>query len=508
MANRKPGEIFVPITTDIGDLDRELRAGVAKIRSFGESAKVAGSGVDKFEASAKKAATANSQLFRGMETGAGTFKKTASGLLGMGTALGKAREQAGKTHEAFVSGREKLSRYIMALGSVGTAVGLLRSGLQGLAQDAKRGIDSIQGTTDSRQRLSQVATSADDLQSMIGRADSASMKFGIDRARMQQLMFDARSTGFEGDFESVARASQLVGSEAAGTVAGRFRQLFASEGLSSQQAISGALIAAQKSNLDFADIAAATPQAAEMAASAGTGSSELLASLSVLSGRFKSGQTAGDRLKAFQGMIAKNEGLRGKGILGAFDELRGMSDEDRRSTLGDSVEVNAVYDALKADADTIRQRRREIAADIQGGGAALTTQLTIQASDTTRLIERQRAAAEQERNLSLEGAGRREMIRQGMIDRGRARDSRGTATDQAINRGVGAVMDATGITDGFIGRAVLSKAVTMEEKVASQEAFLAKKQAEQQTRLQQEMVAELKKQNNNAIQPPVAERIP
>ncbi len=168
-------------------------------------------------------------------------------------------------------------------------------------------LQSLQGNAEADRGLTQVAETPADLQAMQNQADAAAMAFGTSRALAREVRFNARSDAFDKDFTSIMSAAQVVDPRAAATAAGKLPALFKGS-ITPMQAVSGALVAAEKSNLNFEDIAKSLPSAAEGAVMAGATAAETSAALSVLASRFKSGDTAADRIKAFGTAVAIDKG--------------------------------------------------------------------------------------------------------------------------------------------------------------------------------------------------------
>jgi hypothetical protein len=176
------------------------------------------------------------------------------------------------------------------------------------------------------------------------------------------------------------------------------------------------LQAAAASRLNFEELARALPGAAEGGALAGASSEETIGALSVLAGRFKSGDTAADRLKAFTSKVGLDtdaegrESLAGSGIVDAVTKLQAMSDEQRKDFLGESQEVNAAYVILTEEFAAIQGRIQEIeqARDATGTAqspVALRRAIAEQDPKLKALLERNRAANRREIKLHFHDLG-------------------------------------------------------------------------------------------------------
>jgi hypothetical protein len=208
------------------------------------------------------------------------------------------------------------------------------------------------------------------------------------------------------------------------------------------------LKAAQQSRLNFEQIASAAPGAAEGTALTGSSPEETLAMLSVLAGKFKSGDTAADRIKAFSSKvgISKDKRLKGKSVLEALRTVQNdFSAKDRGEFLGEGVEINTAFRYLMENDSLITSRQAEIAAAGRATGAASPLNQAVEArlSDPTErakhMADRARIAAEvaQEGNLGQYGfdiARGKSQARKQLHERGANMFAR-TAADMAMGIG-------------------------------------------------------------------------
>jgi hypothetical protein len=292
--------------------------------------------------------------------------------------------------------------------------------LEFVRQETEKAKASQDGLVDSRRRLAQVARNDDggaDLAAMLERADQAAMKFGVSRKKAQETMFSARSEGWEDDYEMVLQNSTVVDPTAAAKVAGQVPKLFAgTEQVSSEQAISGTLIAARQSRLDFEQIANSLPQAAAGAAIAGGTFAETAASLSVLADKTKSGDEAATLIKAFGTKLGLSADYAGLGIIGGYEMLLAAGDDARKEFLGESAELNQAFLFLSESMPLIKERTAAMADEMariaSGEQSMLDRQRGVAEADPAEQarLERNRAAIERERanesQFASEGAQR------------------------------------------------------------------------------------------------------
>lgn len=179
---------------------------------------------------------------------------------------------------------------------------------QKVIQTNKEILEGLKAQESGDRRLLQVSNDAEDFQQLRGTADQLAKDYGIDRDQARNLVFSARSEGFESSAGFIAQNQQVIDVESQAQVAGQIPALFKKEGLTAEQAINATLSGATESRLSFEQIGSALPGAAEGGALAGASSTETVAALSVLASRFKSAETAADRLKAFTSKVGLDTG--------------------------------------------------------------------------------------------------------------------------------------------------------------------------------------------------------
>jgi hypothetical protein len=218
-----------------------------------------------------------------------------------------------------------------------TAAAGVRSAIREVQAEMAKGRSSTETLKEARQNLLQV--SQGDFTELEKRADLAAVKYGTSRTEARQVLFSARSEGFEKDYEAVMRMSPLIPAMSAARVAGQTNQLFGGK-FTAEQIIGGVFKGAADSRLDFAPMAEQIPVASEGAAIAGASAEETIASLSVLASKFNN---AGDRIKALASKIGIDDRTKGRGLLGGIKAIQQMSEAERRDFLGDDQEKNAAY---------------------------------------------------------------------------------------------------------------------------------------------------------------------
>jgi hypothetical protein len=322
-----------------------------------------------------------------------------------------------------------LTGKLVALGagymSFQAILGQVKAALAYVNQETEKAISSADQMTDPNKRLAQVATSAEDLDMMVQRADELAQRFGEDRDIVRRVSFSARSEGFEEILPQLIQYGDVVAPEAAAGVAGQVPGLFGEGSIDPLAAVNATLVAAEQSRLSFEDIARALPKIAEGGALQGADPAEAMGVLSIMAGHFASGDTAADRFKALSTRLSLNERTKGKGILGGVEALQAMEPSDRADFLGDSQELNVAYELLSRRMPDVKDRIAMIDAEIQAGDTGETTALARKyrqtydtSTETGRLNEamegRRRAQIEEEianeRQFAIFGADREAAI--------------------------------------------------------------------------------------------------
>ena len=305
--------------------------------------------------------------------------------------LNEKKKAAQKESELAQKSKDEISDQIAGFAAVTSVVGGYEAAIQlatkafQLLSDAKsKALQSQETLSDPNRRLVQVSNSSEDLAAMQKRADDASIATGVSRDVARQVLFSARSEGFENSFEAILASNEVLDPLAASTVAGKVPALFGGK-ISSMESVSLGLRAAKDSNLNFEQMASSLPTAAEGGALVGASPEELFAVQGVLASRFKSGDTAADRIKAFASSAGIDDRMKGKGIIGSYETIQAMPEDERKDYLGKNQELNAAYTILGEEMPKIQaqlkilQEERKAFAD---GGGTLREQINIARADT------------------------------------------------------------------------------------------------------------------------------
>lgn len=294
-----------------------------------------------------------------------------------------------------------VANYVASLASITTVLDQGMQMWQRYQQAQKNALSSLDSLRDADQKLAQVAEPGQ-LPALLKQADAMSVRRGVSREETRDLLFSALSDNFYKDVDRVARASDVVKLEEASIVAGQTRNLFKNDPTSVDEALSMTLKASQISRVDFGPMAKALPNAAEGAAQINSTLAETLATEAILAGVFKSGDTAADRIKAFASKAALSSDTKNLGLLGAFDFVNKMSEEDRATFLGDDQEKNAVFNAIKQNYEQIRNVESQLKEDrvaVSAGRGYLNQQIA--AAEQTQEIAMRRQVASSRLNAEI-----------------------------------------------------------------------------------------------------------
>lgn len=270
----------------------------------GQVTERAAAAINKYEAELveldrkQEAGTISAQeLARAQERVRGEFNKSA-GLADKQNALVKL-------------GASQLGQYATAAGAVALGVRAIAAAWETVNAEQEKGLGALLKTQDTSRALLQISDTPEDFASMRDQAQQLATREGVDITTVERVMFSAVSEGFREVVPDIIAANQVISPESAAGVAGQVPALFQGA-IGALEAVDLTLKAARDSRLSFEDIAKSLPGAAEGGAVAKASPEETLAVLSVLASRFKSGETAADRIKAFSakaGIDAGDAGL-------------------------------------------------------------------------------------------------------------------------------------------------------------------------------------------------------
>ncbi|MGB7325915.1 MAG: hypothetical protein WBD31_13655 [Rubripirellula sp.] len=266
-----------------------------------------------------------------------------------------------KGKEAFgPSAIAQLKSFAMGWIGVQTAVATVTRAIDAMRQAQQGAVDSLDQTKDGNSRLLQVSDSASEFEERRGQADDLAAQYGITRQASRDLIFNADSSDFLDTADFIAQNSQVLGVEAQSTVAGQIPKLFANDPITGEEAINATLAAAQTSRLNFEEVARSLPSAAASAAPAGATADETLALLSVLADKFKSGETAADRIASIGAAVSLDQGEQS---LAPEEVAKKNAAEDAR--LDNAKKKLRTLTERQADAQLQLDRSVESGADVQ-----------------------------------------------------------------------------------------------------------------------------------------------
>ncbi|QDT07991.1 hypothetical protein K227x_64210 [Rubripirellula lacrimiformis] len=264
-----------------------------------------------------------------------------------------------KGKEAFGPGAvQQLRQFALGWAGVQKAVGLVTSRIDSMKQAQQDAVNSLEGTQDGNARLLQVSDNAAEFDERRGQADSLAATHGITRQESRELIFNADSSNFLDSADFIAENSQVLGIDAQSTVAGQIPKLFENDPITGEESINATLAAAETSRLNFEQIASALPSAAASAAPTGATADETLATLAVLADKFKSGETASDRIAAFAGKVGLDQGEEA-----TTPEMLAEKTKAEDQRVADEQRKLRALQERQSDAETSLQRAKDDDAD-------------------------------------------------------------------------------------------------------------------------------------------------
>ena len=316
----------------------------------------------------------------------------------------KAKQLGGDFGKAFSVSDVK--KFAASFVTVTAAIGVVRNALEFFNQEKDRALGTTDSLSESRRSLRQV--SRGDFGQLERRADSLATdrEIGITREQARQLLFDARSTGFEGEERIIAAADPVISITDGAAFAGEFRKFFKGDNLSIEQAFNTALAGAAESQFNISDLLPQIRTAAQ-GALAGGESSDIVAATSALASNF--GKSVGDRIRALGTKLATNEETKGLNFLDAVQKLR-QNDGLRETIIKDSAELKAVFAKLDQRFNEIRAVDKRIEREQRRTGEdGLIQKAVNEARDESNsgqieIERRNRIAAEQQRRIAEEGS--------------------------------------------------------------------------------------------------------
>ena len=238
--------------------------------------------------------------------------------------------------------KEQMLAYATGIGSAATIATALHATWKQITEEQKKGLEALKATQPADSNLLQISDNAQQFQQLRSESDQLSMQTGVDRTAVREVMFQGVSEGFKDAVPDIIKANQVIPVKEAAGVAGQIPALFQGQ-LKAMEAVDLTLAAAKASRLDFAPLARALPAAAEGGSIAKASPEETLATLSVLASRFKSGEAAADRIKAFAAVAGIDQG--------------GKTAEQKKA---DADRLDAAQKELRRKEETVADIQRKI----------------------------------------------------------------------------------------------------------------------------------------------------
>lgn len=298
----------------------------------------------------------------------------------------------------------KVAEYAGSFLAVHTAVEGVRRLWEQVNEEQQKGLEALRGTEDADRRLLQISDTPEQFEATQKLADNLAVQFGVDRTAVRNSLFAGLSEGFAEIVPDIIAGATVVKPESASGVAGQAPKLFEAEGLGALEAISGTLVAAKRSRIDFEKLSSVLPIAAEGARTLGNSFAETSAAVSVTASDFGSANTAAERIKSFSVSASLDSELSGfKDLTDVVKALRDGTEERRKEFLGESIELNTAYSTLLKELPRIEAVEKEIVADLIAtkAGAGLYRQQIEAANRSPRIVALQE---ERKARVSLEVA--------------------------------------------------------------------------------------------------------
>lgn len=294
----------------------------------------------------------------------------------------------------------------MAAGAVGGILSIATAWQTAMAavefynNEKDKAVEATNSLNESRRSLRQV--SKGDFDALEQRADDLT-KLGITREQARELVFSGRSTGFEGEEATVAKADPVINIQDGAAFAGEFRKFFGGDNLTIEQAFNTALAGAAESKFNISELLPQVRTAAQGALKGGE-SSDVVAATSILADKF--GQSTGDRLRALGGKVALDDRTTGLNLIDAVKMLQG-DEQLRKDILKDSSELQAVFAEFSAQMDRIVSADKRIEIEQKRvGDQGLIAKAINEALDPTKQSGRieiaRRESIAQEQQLAIE----------------------------------------------------------------------------------------------------------
>jgi hypothetical protein len=296
----------------------------------------------------------------------------------------KAKQQLAKSEMATIDGPlASLGKTVSVASAIAAAVGTATKAWDLYSEAQDKALGSLESLDASNRKLAQVANSPEDLAALQTRADKGALATGVSRQKAREVLFNARSEGYEASFEAILASSTVVDPTPAADVAGKLPALFKGK-IGRLESISLALLGAKESNMNFEQMAGSLSTAAEGGTVIGSTPEETTAIMSVLSARFKSPDTAADRTKGFGVRAGIDPRFAGAGFIGAFERLATLPETERKDFLGDSQELNTFYSVMKEELPKVKEqleKARSERKNFAAGGGMLRDQIKIADGD-------------------------------------------------------------------------------------------------------------------------------
>lgn len=236
-------------------------------------------------------------------------------------------------------------------------------------------------------KLSQLASSPQELQQLHEKRDSLAAKYNISQDAAVEAMFNARSAGLDDSELDMLAKGSILGDDVSKSSAfmGSIKQIYKGS-VDPKQAYNVALQAAADSpNLEMKDLTEKLPAMMAPGDKLGLGIEELASMMAEGSATF--GQVTGERYQELLGRLGTFERFQGKGMAG-LEDFTSLNKKEQEEFIGNDASKRQAADNLKAELEDIRKgaaKYKVTAGQTGTGDDALTKQLGIHFDTSTEV---------------------------------------------------------------------------------------------------------------------------
>lgn len=269
---------------------------------------------------------------------------------------------------------QKLASFATGLVSISAAVGVIKQGLELVAQAREKALGSSKSLDEANMELSSLAEGATDEEraksyaDILKQRDDYAKKYGLDRTVASRTLFNAKSAGFtEQETDTAMQAGLVTDSDAASLLMVKAKAAFDGE-ITGREALNVAMTAANKTQTDTKKLSTFLPTAMVSAKSAGFDYTETAALVAKGSDYLKGTEQAADRVSNLFAKMAGDSKYAGRGMA-AIREING-DDAKREEFIGGSKELREALNYMRDHADKVDSLVKDLRTDKATTGTA------------------------------------------------------------------------------------------------------------------------------------------